>query len=694
MTETPPSVAIEPARASFLGRASIVWLIPILALLISLGVAFQAYNNRGPLIEIEFVSGAGIAKGQTELRYRDVAVGLVEDVKFSPELSAVIAYVRVNKDVAPYIDVASTFWVVQPEITAQGVTGLDTVLSGVYIEGTWDSDIGPQETRFTAAVDPPIVGSGSPGLEIVLRTTPAASLQDNSPIIFRGVEVGRIGKANISPGGSFAIADGVIYEPFVRLISPSTRFWDTSGFSFKLDQSGAEIDFSSLATLLGGGLTFDTFVSGAGPVEQGAVFDVYLDESSARNSLFNQSDVADLEVRVVFDENISGLAVGAPVELSGLPIGSVENISGVVDAGTFNDNRVRLSALLDIQPARLGLPGEVTAEAALEFLAVRIEEGLRVRLASSGLLGGGLKIELVQVDDAAPVVFQTTDGVIPILPTTESSVSDASATLEGVVNRFQALPIEELLNAGVIFLNNAATLVASEDLQETPGDVRALLSDVRGMVNSDDIQNIPVALNAAIVRFETLLAELEEQQLATRLSAALDAAAAASGNVSASFEGFPALVEQFGAVARMVETVPLDALTTQLTELVASVDEIVGTDAARELPADLSAALNEINATLADVREGGAIDNVNATLLSARNAADAIATSTQDFPAVVAEMQSVLLAARRTIAGFNNGEALSREVQRALRDISSAAEALAALARTLERDPSALIRGR
>jgi len=180
MNDTPTPVRIEPARSSSWGRASFVWIIPIMALLIALGVAWNSYNERGPLIEIAFENGAGIAKRETELRYRDVTVGVVEEVKFAPDLEGVIALVRLDKDVAPYVDVASTFWIVRPELSARGVTGLDTVLSGVYIEGSWDSEIGPPETQFKGLFDTPLFRHGQEGLEIALRTTPGGTLTDNS----------------------------------------------------------------------------------------------------------------------------------------------------------------------------------------------------------------------------------------------------------------------------------------------------------------------------------------------------------------------------------------------------------------------------------------------------------------------------------------------------------------------------------
>ena len=80
-------------------------------------------------------------------------------------------------------------------------------------------------------------------------------------------------------------------------------------------------------------------------------------------------------------------------------------------------------------------------------------------------------------------------------------------------------------------------------------DLRLLLAELQGLVTSDDVQNIPVALNATLTREETLVAALEREQIAERLSAALDGATAAANSVTTSVEGVPALVGQIQAVA-------------------------------------------------------------------------------------------------------------------------------------------------
>ncbi|XDA98154.1 MlaD family protein [Sulfitobacter sp. LCG007] len=696
MTDSPPPVDIEPSRPSLWQRASAVWIIPVIALVAALGVAWSSYSARGPLIHITFANGAGIKANETELRYRDVTVGLVEDVDFTPDLLAVVASVRVDKDVAPYIDTSSTFWVVRPEVSARGITGLDTVLTGVFIEGTWDGERGPRREEFNGLSEAPLYRPGSGGLQIALRSTPGGRLTDEVPILFRGIEVGQVGAARISPNGQYAIAEALIDEPYGHLITPATRFWDVSGFTFSVGPSGAEIDFTSIGTLVGGGITFDTFVSGGEQVPEGSIFDVYTDVNTARNSVFNATEVAALDVRVVFDDNLAGLAVGAPVELSGLKIGTVQTVNGIVDADAFGDDRVRLNAVLAIQPARLGLQGDVTPETALAFLGNRVRDGVRARLASASLLTGGLKVELVQVDDAPPAEMTqpAEPGALPVLPATEAEVSDAAATLEGMFNRVNSLPIEDLLKSAIDFMDNAKALVSSQEIRETPAEIRGLIGDIREVVQSEDVQKIPVTLNAAVERIEEVVAQIAAEQVAAKLSTALDEAAKAAGNIRTGTAGLNDLVERLNAVAAKANELPLEELTRQVTELVASADAVIDTPGARALPGDLGRALDQLNATLEELREGGAVSSINATLGSVRQAADRVAVGADEIPALVDRLTRLLDQASSTVAGYNRGDVLTRDAQSALRDISQAADALSSLARMIERNPTSLIRGR
>lgn len=615
MNQTPPQITIEPRGKTLLSRLSLVWLIPFAALAAALVLAWQSYSNLGPQISIEFENGAGIAKDETVLKFRDISVGVVEDVRFSDNLATVIATVRLDKEVAPFVDRGASFWVVRPEVSLQGVSGLDTVLSGVFIEGAWDDEIGEPETVFRGLEEAPLFRPSRPGLEIAIRATANGQLTENAPIFFRGIEVGRVGKARISPITNFAVAEAIIFEPHDRLITPNTRFWDTSGFSVLIGTSGAEIDFTSLSTLISGGVSFETFVSGGERSADGDLFLIYGDEETARNSVFNASEVETLDVSVVFDDNISGLSIGAPVELSGIQIGQVQSVNGIIDRATYGDGRVRLNAVLSIQPARLGLETTPSPGAALNFLAGRVREGFRARLASASLLTGGLKVEIIEVPDAPLATITDLNARIPELPATQSEISDAGASVEGAINRFNNLPIEDLLTAAIDFMTSAERLVSSQALQDTPAEIAGLLSDMRGLVTSDDIKTIPVTINTLLTRIDVIISDLEQQQLIARLGETVDAAKAAATGIGAAIDGLPALLASVEAVAKKAESLPAEALMSELTQTASAARTLLAGEQAQALPRALTSALEDIQTTLAELRRwGGLVDTTTAVV--------------------------------------------------------------------------------
>tara|TARA_B110000879_G_scaffold35838_1_gene49496 strand:+ start:1724 stop:3808 length:2085 start_codon:yes stop_codon:yes gene_type:complete len=694
MAETPPKVEISKTRKRGVSGIAFVWLIPLLALVVAFGVAWQSYSARGPVIIVTFKDGSGISAGETKLKYRDIDVGEVEKIGFSAGLTEVEAHIRLEKDIAEYVDASSVFWIVEPEVTAQGITGLSTVLSGVYIEGSWDEEVGTPSSEFRGSDVAPLIKPGNTGLQIAFRTTTNGSLTDNAPILFRGIQIGKVGRAQIARSGAFAISEALIYEEHRHLINSSTRFWETSGFTFSVGPTGAEIDFQSLATLIGGGVTFDTFVSGGDSVRDGEVFEVYDAKETARSSLFRISEVDPLQISVIFDENVSGLTVGAPVELIGLRIGSVESLSGIVDVNQFGDSRVRLNVIISIQPSRLGMSVDTSPESALALLQERVANGLRARLASASLLTGRLKVELVEVEDAPPARLTQLGTDLPIMPTTKGETSDAAATVEGVFTRINNLPIEELLNSAINVMNSADVLISNGDLQKIPADVSALLGDISNIVTSDDVKNIPVALNATLIRVEGFVAELERQRIAEVLGTTLSAASEAAEAVTSSVVGVPELVADIQTVAQKAATLEFDVLIEELTSLTSSANALVSSPETAQLPVALSGALDQLNATLKELREGGAVQNVNQTLASARTAADSIAVSARDLPRVITQLNGLFAQAGRTIEGFDKGDELSRSAESALRDIAQAAKALEKLARTIERNPNSLLLGR
>ncbi|SPJ23812.1 PqiB family protein [Palleronia abyssalis] len=617
----------EP-RKGLLSRVSIVWLLPILAVVISLAVAWRSYTDQGPLIEVTFTNAAGVRAEETQLRYRDVVVGLVETVRFSENLGQVVVEIRVNNEVAPYIDQDAAFWIVRPEVSAQGVSGLDTVLGGVYMIGSWDGEIGEPETEFDGLTRAPLVTNNRDGLFFQLRAGDVAGLSENAPILYRGINVGQVGNLRLAEDGVSVLADAFVREPESRLINSATRFWDTSGFTFSFGASGAQLSVNSLSSLVSGGVSFETTVSGGQSLGDNPTFRLFPSEEAARSSVFEASgDGEPVNFTVVFEDSVPGLEVGADVDFGGIVVGRVSGLTGVLDEETFGDRGVRLLTTIEIQPGKMGLDPQSTPEDVLDFMQFAVQNGLRAQLTSASLLGG-LQVSLEQTNDAPDAEIVVDAEPYPRIPSIPANLSDFADTAEGVFNRVNNLPIEELLDNAILVMQSVTRLLNDEGIQETPSEVLALLGDVRSFVNSEGIQSIPQEANATMaalsdtaVQLQDLVTRLNEAGAVTALVDALAAAEEAADSVFETMEDGPETLEQINAAVSELETLIAEVNTLPLNEVVTEVEgtldalrTFLSSDATQGLTGDVSELLTEVEGLVADVRDSGLVETANATL--------------------------------------------------------------------------------
>lgn len=818
MTETPTPAAldVQQGKPSLWSRLSFIWIVPFLALAITLGVAYQSYADRGTLITIIFEKANGIKPSETVIKFRDVDVGIVENVRFDEGLNDVIVEARIEKEIAPYLDQDAFFWVVSPDVSLRGVTGLDTVLSGVYIEGAWNDEADNTQTEFRGLEEPPLGGADPKGTSIILRAANADALSEGAPLLHKGIRVGYLEKPQLAYDGESVTVGAFVEFPYDQRITTSTRFWDTSGFSVNVGANGLSLDVDSLATLIEGGIAYDTVVSGGDPIRDGTLFDIFPDELTASESLFNDPDQPTAEIAVRFDDNVSGLRRGSEVRFQGIRVGQVRDIAAIVVEET-PFTQVELQAVLAIEPGRLGLGENATPEDAINFLSNFVSDGLRARLVTGNILSGALTVELLRVDTALPAFMDPTGDPYPIVPTTTNVITDVADTAEGVLNRINDLPIEELLESAinlmdsvesltsdpnirdvpvstVALLDEARALVGSDDLQSLPNEARdviagvqsavndiiaaqigarlvetldnanaaadnviagtenlpaiaaeletllakanalelealidettatlgvvsgyiadentaalpgalvasldettALIAEARALVASDDVAAIPGELRTTIAGLNAIIAEATEERIVAQLAAAVDSAAASAASVQDAASGLPGIVRELENLAQQANELEVDALVTEATRVLNTIDTLFSSDATQDLPASLSASLDELRLFLAEVREGGAINNVNAALASANEAAQAIEQAAASLPALAAQAQNLMARTDNVVQTYGDRSRFNAETLSALRDIQEAADAVSALARAIQRNPNSLLTGR
>ena len=301
----------------------------------------------GPRVWIEFDNAQGLTAGKTHVSYKDVVIGTVSGVALSKDRSGVIAIVDFTRDARDLLKDDTRFWIVRPQIGAAGISGIETLLSGVYI--TLDpGSSGDLRTHFKGMDDAPMVTRGSAGKRYALKAPDIGSLYVGAPVYFHHLKAGRLVSYQMGADKSLDVRV-FVDAPYDRFVHPTTRFWNASGVDLSLSAAGLKVETQALATIISGGIAFDDPPNAGVTPAADADSAFYL--AGDRASAMADPDGPPLRVRMRFDSPLRGLAIGAPVEFYGVSIGNVEKLA--VD---FDPPTQKFSLLVDVvtYPHRLG----------------------------------------------------------------------------------------------------------------------------------------------------------------------------------------------------------------------------------------------------------------------------------------------------------------------------------------------------
>lgn len=432
-------------------RPSLIWLVPALAGLAGLLLVMRAWLAAGPTITLSFQTAEGLEAGKTELRFKDVVIGKVRTLRLSEDRSRVLARVDLVADAADIAVADSEFWVVRMRADLGGISGFSTLMGGTYI-GV-NRGVSRQSRReFVGLEKPPAVTRDRQGRKFMLRTADFGSLNLGSPVYFRRLPVGRIASLALDEDGQGVSLIAFVDAPYDRLVTPEVRFWNASGLDLTLDASGLKLDTQSVVTLLAGGVAFQAppgKTSGT-PAADGASFELHATQAAA----LAPDNEAVLPVRMRFNESIRGLAVDAPVDFKGVPLGRITAVELVYDAPR---QAFAAEVLADLHPQRLGraYAGLAAAQAERDpraLFAQLVTRGLSAQLRAGNLITGQLYVALDLEPDAARARSTSTattpsadDASAPLkIPTRPASLDQIQTRLTRVVERIDRIPFDSI----------------------------------------------------------------------------------------------------------------------------------------------------------------------------------------------------------------------------------------------------------
>ncbi|KMY85809.1 Paraquat-inducible protein B [Candidatus Paraburkholderia calva] len=458
-----PESVIEP-RSRWL--PSLIWVIPLMAALIGVFLVFKTVSGRGPSVTISFVSAEGLEPGKTRVKYKDVDIGTVQGITLTKDHSRVLVDVRLTKEATDFAVKDTRFWVVRPRVAASGVSGLSTLLSGAYI----GVDIGKStedRTHFVGLETPPAITGDQKGHTYTLHGESLGSLDIGSPVYYRRVQVGQVTAFSLDKDGTGVTMQVFVTAPYDQYVGTNSRWWHASGVDLRLDSSGLTLNTQSLATVILGGVAFQTPPNQeSGPqAKDNTTFKLGSDQADA----MRDPDGAPVRVVMNFNQSLRGLSVGAPVDFRGIVLGQVTGIGVRYDRTTHS---LMMPVTIDLYPDRLGRRGvqgitDETEEERKNVLQILVKRGLHGQLRTGNLLTSQLYVAL-DFFPKTPAAKVNTEGDPLELPIGPNTLEELQLQIADIAHKLDKIPFDQIGSNLNDSLKNANALFGKMDKEVLP----------------------------------------------------------------------------------------------------------------------------------------------------------------------------------------------------------------------------------
>ncbi|PAR30002.1 paraquat-inducible protein B [Vibrio metoecus] len=468
-------------------QLSAIWIIPILALAMGLWMLFQYVNSTGPKITLILPTADGLEVGKTQIKALNVNVGVITDITLSENYDHIVATAQMSKDAERMLREDSLLWVVKPRIGREGISGLDTLLSGAYIQLQPGQSTAFQD-QFTVMDLPPIAPPDAKGLRLILTSKEAGKLSVGDPVMYEGFTVGRVETTQFDVESKKAHYQLFIFSPYDKLVSTRSFFWLNSGINLQLNAEGLEFSLGSVESLLKGGVTFGLLQeedAGQPITQQMTEFRLFDDVKQIREGMYDDY----IEFVMMFDESVRGLKPSAPVEYRGLRIGTVSKVPLRTRTSNIDISTNRIPVLVRIELGRLydnfnkaDLPN-LKSSMQQEFF-----KGLKASLKTGNLVTGALYIDTDYYPEEKIDGLRHFEGY-PLFPTKQGGFAEVQKQVTDLLRKLNGLPMGDTLDS----LNN--TLKTSEKL----------LASAERILKKQETQNLPADIKASLKQLEATL---------------------------------------------------------------------------------------------------------------------------------------------------------------------------------------------
>ena len=252
-----------------------------------------------------------------------------------------------------------------------------------------------------------------------------------------------------------------------------------------------------------------------------------------------------------FTESVTGLDLGSPVKYRGVPVGEVKRIGFVYsEYGDRKDELLthagarQILVVMALDPEKFGLLNSQAAEAVLNNL---VKQGLRVKLALSGVTGlAFLELDYFPSErGAAETAALAWRPRHPYIPATTSTMTTFKKAIDDVFVKLSMVDMQVLGDEMIATLALLQNKLGNADLAALSAEATSLLSELRAtnqslkrLLDTPELERLPADLSAAVASARRSAEGIETQ--VQPLAQALNALAARAGSAVEALGGLVA----------------------------------------------------------------------------------------------------------------------------------------------------------
>jgi paraquat-inducible protein B len=468
-----------------------IWIVPFIALIIAGWLGYKYFAERGPEIKIIFPKNEGLVAGQSTVKFRNVPVGKVTKIYVEKDTEGVIVVVRMNsKRSIEYLTEKAKFWIVKPEVGLSGVSGLDTLISGTYID-VYTKEGGKEfKERYIGLTQP--YRDSMEGEYFQLTSTNAENISVGMPIFYKNIKVGQVEYLYLGLDNKSMDIIVFIDKQYAPYVHDDSKFWIKSMINIDFAKGNLDINIAPLNFMLQGGIIFsssgeDRNVS----LPLGRIFPLYESKTNAESTTIGSVTKSIKIFMLLTDDPIANLRVHAPVRFDGFDIGWVDDIKLSYSKKL---HKMMGKILIGIDTSVFMDKHETNSSGELNFYQA-VEEGLRAKITALDPITGMLYIDMTfnHQDGNGSIIQNSKYAQLPMVSYSSNGIM---TSITQILDKINNLPLEKLLAS----LNEVVkkTNEPVENANALLLDLKTTVKNINKLTSKKSFEVLPDELNIAI----------------------------------------------------------------------------------------------------------------------------------------------------------------------------------------------------